>query len=224
MDSLSEKEVQNRLYVHCVLFTLIIYEHLATVSQAARYVWPWRWKFGTILFLINRYALLSLGAVLLAMAGATRTSSCNIIERLYFLLTIILNLTVILFTAVRASLLWDRSVLVFLVVFGIFSVGTAIYIMNLASVSETYMHSAVRDGVWCYARFDLSPSAQRIPLFLASLGMRISDTHEPSANQVAHICAIVGDTVAIVMTWMKMFKNFQQLQCFIRYGEDTSSR
>ncbi|KAI0758534.1 hypothetical protein BC629DRAFT_1550866 [Irpex lacteus] len=64
-DRLAMRVVQAWTYTYFILATLVIHEHLITLYREVRCIWRQQRSKGLVLFVVNRYALLSLAVTLI---------------------------------------------------------------------------------------------------------------------------------------------------------------
>ncbi|KAI0339751.1 hypothetical protein BDW22DRAFT_1361352 [Trametopsis cervina] len=202
------------MYAHCALAGLIAYEHLITFGREIHCIWVPKWNRGTIIFLLTRYSLLGLGVVLFIQDRAphgsmfralfTRPLSCDVTERLYegFILSICLMICV--FSGLRASVIWNRSISVFVIAFTMLAVSAITYMVLFVNVSSTHVSVRSTTSFYCRAQYSMSDSTLQTYLQLL--------THPLLVNLISRVCSLVGDAFVLTLTWIKTFGAFRVIR------------
>ncbi|KAI0702680.1 hypothetical protein C8Q76DRAFT_755343 [Earliella scabrosa] len=165
---------------------LIIYEHLLTVHEESRVIWRSRYTVPTVLFFINRFALL-------AVAGLYLVSSfnwwgedlvCATITRALSSLTVILDMVNIVFSALRIHAInnrnWWLTALVFIL--GFVSVPA-----NIAQLSTASIGTGNPLAVGCYSTQGIEQDPQL--WYRVALAVRI--------------CVIAQIVLVLGITWYR---------------------
>ncbi|KAI0758526.1 hypothetical protein BC629DRAFT_1550749 [Irpex lacteus] len=191
---------------------LATYDHLLTLHREVRCIWQQKCSKGTLLFVANRYALLSFAVILVTL---DLTSN---VRRFYEVFTLILSFCTSVFTAWRVSIIWNRSTPVFIAVFSLVSTSLVMYLVMISCfafdiwlikqpatqmiffTSRSAVYNGLYQQVWCLAISRLSQTSQH--KYLTTLRAAIMATR---------ICVLAGDTLAVALTWVKTYRYVKDL-------------
>lgn len=129
----ADAAVQN--YICVAMMALILWEHAVTLREEIHFMWRWKLSPVTVLFNINRYGVLLYGALSIAAGFVHSPKSCEFATRATETMVLLLMLIFGICSALRAYVLWNRNLPLFMVVFA----------LNLVPVAANlYLYSTVR--------------------------------------------------------------------------------
>ncbi|TFY61625.1 hypothetical protein EVJ58_g4395 [Rhodofomes roseus] len=92
---------------------MIFHDHMMTIAQEVQYVWGQRLSGATLIFLLNRYMVLTLGVAIILQVVPWDTplnsQSCEATILLYDVVSIALYIVIALFSALRAYAIGGRN-------------------------------------------------------------------------------------------------------------------
>lgn len=168
--------------------TMIFHEHMMTLSDEIRLVWSHKFSGATLVFLLNRYLVLSLGVAIVLQTGVWDTAlSCEATIILYDIVSILLTVITAVFSALRAYaigglVLFPAAVTLFL---GLLPAFVAIYFMSRSS----YAYVLVVSGSPVCDYNEYYPIQTYNQLILAS-----------------RACAIAADVIVLAVTWIHTYR------------------
>ncbi|KAI0091384.1 hypothetical protein BDY19DRAFT_930139 [Irpex rosettiformis] len=193
-------EVQTRIHVHFILFTLVVYDHLITLHREVRSVWLHKRAKGSIIFLANRYALLALVVVLFVKDHTPSVQNCAVLERVYDASILMLCFSTCIFSAWRASAICNRSTFVFVLVLTLMGTSFVAYWVLFMTSARTHIFIVETHTIWCQAVSYISSSNLRKSVII------------PLPTYIAtRTCVILGETLVVLLTWAHTYRNSVQL-------------
>ncbi|KAI0758517.1 hypothetical protein BC629DRAFT_1444043 [Irpex lacteus] len=172
IDNQPYTEVQSRIYSHLVLFALVVYDHMITLHREIHSVWLQKRTKGSTIFVVNRYALLSLVVGLLVKDHSRVTAQHpSSIHRAALLAVSYINVYMMclffFYAYVPAYSQRGEQVCAFVAYWRPIAFGVRIFLICLFQVRELYV--------------------------------------------ATRICVILGDTLVVLLTWAKTYRNSEEL-------------
>jgi len=184
--------VEHSTYICNAMATMLAYYEFAiTFSDEIRFIWCRRFTLATALFCINRYTMLLARTLLIVQLLPYQYEEptlgsgdmlCSGLLRSSEVLTIMSQISVAVFLALRMFAMWDRDYKIFTIV---------LVIGMIAPVSSIYYYTR------------LSPTIVPLPYTGCAELAKISDNALQTCSLGIRLSAIVSEVIILVLTWKK---------------------